>query len=149
MHLHLCWPGWCPDQHCWLVALPPGTWHPVHGQMPSDKTTGVRDDSFNIFFTETSAGRHVPRAVLQTWNSQSLMKFAQARTASSSTLSSLSQIRKMLPVTMPNVFSVHHWPGDSSTIKKAKHEELMLLNCVVGEDSWESLALQGNPTSPS
>ena len=25
----------------------------------------------------------------------------------------------------------------------------MLLNCVVGEDSWESLGLQGDPTSPS
>ena len=25
----------------------------------------------------------------------------------------------------------------------------MLLNCDVGEDSWESLGLQGNPTSPS
>ena len=25
----------------------------------------------------------------------------------------------------------------------------MLLNCGVGEDSWESLALQGDPTSPS
>jgi len=24
----------------------------------------------------------------------------------------------------------------------------MLLNCVVGEDSWESLGLQGDPTSP-
>ena len=28
-------------------------------------------------------------------------------------------------------------------------EELMLLNCSVGEDSWESLGLQGDPTSPS
>ena len=27
-------------------------------------------------------------------------------------------------------------------------EELMLLNCGVGEDSWESLGLQGDPTSP-
>ena len=26
-------------------------------------------------------------------------------------------------------------------------EELMLLNCGVGEDSWESLGLQGDPTS--
>ena len=25
----------------------------------------------------------------------------------------------------------------------------MILNCGVGEDSWESLGLQGNPTSPS
>ena len=28
-------------------------------------------------------------------------------------------------------------------------EELMPLNCGVGEDSWESLGLQGDPTSPS
>ena len=28
-------------------------------------------------------------------------------------------------------------------------EELMLLNCGVGEDSWESLGWQGDPTSPS
>ena len=27
-------------------------------------------------------------------------------------------------------------------------KELMLLNCSVGEDSWESLGLQGDPTSP-
>jgi len=26
---------------------------------------------------------------------------------------------------------------------------LMLLNCGVGEDSWESPGLQGDPTSPS
>ena len=27
-------------------------------------------------------------------------------------------------------------------------KELMLLNCGIGEDSWESLGLQGDPTSP-
>ena len=31
---------------------------------------------------------------------------------------------------------------------KLSTEELMLLNCGVGEDSWESLGLQGDPTSP-
>ena len=33
------------------------------GQMPSDKTVGGNDDSFNTFFSETGAGKHVPRAV--------------------------------------------------------------------------------------
>ena len=33
--------------------------------------------------------------------------------------------------------------------KKLSTEELMLLNCGVGEDSWEALGLQGDPTSPS
>ena len=32
--------------------------------------------------------------------------------------------------------------------RKLSPEELMLLNCGVGEDSWESLGLQGDPTSP-
>ena len=32
--------------------------------------------------------------------------------------------------------------------KKLSAEELMLLNYGVGEDSWESLGLQGDPTSP-
>ena len=31
--------------------------------MPSDKTIGAGDDSFNTFFSETGAGKHVPRAV--------------------------------------------------------------------------------------
>ena len=38
----------------------------------------------------------------------------------------------------------HHYYG--FTIRST--EELMLLNCGVGEDSWESLGPQGDPTSP-
>ena len=40
------------------------------------------------------------------------------------------------------------WGYQTSNIKLST-EELMLLNCGVGEDSWESLGLQGDPTSPS
>ena len=32
--------------------------------------------------------------------------------------------------------------------RKLSAEELMLSNCGVGEDSWESFGLQGDPTSP-
>ena len=32
--------------------------------------------------------------------------------------------------------------------RRLSAEELMPLNCGVGEDSWESLGLQGDPTSP-
>ena len=32
--------------------------------------------------------------------------------------------------------------------RKLSSEELMFLNCGVGEDSWESLGLQGDPASP-
>ena len=44
------------------------------------------------------------------------------------------------------VFPVVMYGCESWTIKLSA-KELMLLNCV-GEDSWESLGLQGDPTSP-
>ncbi|KAF2902266.1 hypothetical protein ILUMI_03919 [Ignelater luminosus] len=34
------------------------------GQIPSDKTVSGGDNSFNIFFSETGAGKHVPVAVM-------------------------------------------------------------------------------------
>ena len=37
----------------------------------------------------------------------------------------------------------NHWNW-----RRLSAEELMLLNCGVGEDSWESLGLQGDTTSP-
>ena len=47
---------------CWeLYCLEHGI--QPDGQMPSDKTMGGGDDSFNTFFSETGAGKHVPRAV--------------------------------------------------------------------------------------
>ena len=47
------------------------------------------------------------------------------------------------------VFPIAMHRCESCTIKKLSTEELMLLNCGVGEDSSESLGLQGDPTSPS
>ncbi|KAL3206624.1 hypothetical protein MRX96_010683 [Rhipicephalus microplus] len=58
---------WCPTAFkignaCWeLYCLEHGI--QPNGQMPSDKTIGGGDDSFNTFFCETGAGKHVPRAV--------------------------------------------------------------------------------------
>ena len=47
---------------CWeLYCLEHGI--QPDGTMPSDKTLGGGDDSFNTFFSETGAGKHVPRAV--------------------------------------------------------------------------------------
>ena len=47
---------------CWeLYCLEHGI--QPDGQMPSDKTVGGGDDSFNTFFSETGAGKHVPRCV--------------------------------------------------------------------------------------
>ena len=48
------------------------------------------------------------------------------------------------------VFPAVMYECESWTVMKAGcWQELMLLNCGVGEDSWESLGLQGDPTSPS
>ena len=43
--------------------------------------------------------------------------------------------------------SSHVWMWELDH-KESWAEELMLLNYSVGEDSWESLGLQGDPTSP-
>ncbi len=47
----------CCELYCLEHGIQPD------GQMPSDKTIGGGDDSFNTFFSETGAGKHVPRAV--------------------------------------------------------------------------------------
>ena len=47
----------CWELYCLEHGLQPD------GQMPSDKTIGGGDDSYNTFFSETSGGKHVPRAV--------------------------------------------------------------------------------------
>ena len=47
------------------------------------------------------------------------------------------------------VFPVVMYGCESWTIKKAEHWRIDALNCGVGEDSWESLGLQGDPISPS
>ena len=46
------------------------------------------------------------------------------------------------------VFPVVMYGCEGWTQRKLSAEELMLLNCGVGEDSWESLGLQRDPTSP-
>ena len=38
---------------------------------------------------------------------------------------------------------------ESWTMKKAEHQRIDAFECVVEEDSWESLGLQGDTTSPS
>ena len=72
-------------------------------------------------------------------------------------MTNLDSMLKSRDITLPKnihlvkaiVFPVVMYECESWTIKKASAEELMLLNCGVGEDSWESLGLQGDPTSLS
>uniref|UniRef100_A0A8C5VQN4 Tubulin alpha chain n=1 Tax=Microcebus murinus TaxID=30608 RepID=A0A8C5VQN4_MICMU len=47
----------CWELYCLEHSIQP------NGTMPSDKALGSGDDSFNTFFSETGAGRRVPRAV--------------------------------------------------------------------------------------
>ena len=68
-------------------------------------------------------------------------------------MTNLDSIIKSRDITLPTkvhlvkamVFPVVMYGCESWAVKK----ELMLLNCGIGEDSWESLGLQGDPTSPS
>ena len=72
-------------------------------------------------------------------------------------MTNLDSILKSKDITLPTkvhlvkamVFPVVMYGCESWTIKKLRAKELMLLNCGVGEDSRESLGLQGDPTSPS
>ena len=45
--------------------------------------------------------------------------------------------------------SSHVWMWELDCKEKLSAEELMLLNCGVGEDSWESFGLQEDSTSLS
>ena len=72
-------------------------------------------------------------------------------------MTNLDSIFKNRDITLPTkvclvkamVFPVVMYGYESWTLRKLSAKELMLLNCGVGEDSWESLGLQGDPTSPS
>ena len=72
-------------------------------------------------------------------------------------MTNLDSIFKSRDITSPtkvHLVKAMVFPGviygcESWTIKKLSSEELMLLNCGVEENSWESLGPQGDPTSPS
>jgi hypothetical protein len=60
--IHIGQAGIQTGNACWeLYCLEHGI--QPDGSMPSDKTIGVEDDAFNTFFSETGAGKHVPRCV--------------------------------------------------------------------------------------
>ena len=71
-------------------------------------------------------------------------------------MTNLDSIFKSRDITFPTkvrlvkamVFPVVMYGCESWTVKKAERQKLMLLNSGVGEDSGESLGLQGDPTSP-
>ena len=72
-------------------------------------------------------------------------------------MTNLDSILKTRDVTLPAkvhlvkamLFPVVMYGCESWTRKKVEFEELMLSNCGIGEDSLESLELQGDQTSQS
>ena len=72
-------------------------------------------------------------------------------------MTNLDSILKSSDITLPTkvhlvkavAFPVVMYGCESCTIKKAEHQRSDTLNHGFGEDSWESLGLQGDPTSPS
>ena len=72
-------------------------------------------------------------------------------------MTNLDSILKSRDITLPTkvhlvkavVFPVVMYGCEVGLWRRLSAEELMLLNCGVGEDSWESLGLQGDLTSPS
>ena len=71
-------------------------------------------------------------------------------------MTNLDSIFKSRHITLPTkvnvvkamVFPVVTYGCESWTVRKLSAKELMFLNCGVGEESRESLGLQGDPTSP-
>ena len=72
-------------------------------------------------------------------------------------MTNLDSILKSRDITLPTkfhlvkamVFPVVMYGCENWTIKKAEHRRIDAFELFVGEDSWESLGLQGDPTSPS
>ena len=74
-------------------------------------------------------------------------------------MTNLDSILKSRDITLPTkvhlvkamVFPVVMYGCEKAVwaVKKAEHRKIDALNCGVGEDSGESLGLQGDPTSPS
>ena len=67
-------------------------------------------------------------------------------------MTNLDSILKSRDITLPTkirLVKAMVFPVVMHGCEKLRAKELMLLNCGVGEDSWESLGLQGDPTSPS
>ena len=71
-------------------------------------------------------------------------------------MTNLDSIFKSRNITLPTkvrlvkamVFPVVMYGCESWTVKKAEHRRIDAFELWFGEDSWESLELQGDPTSP-
>ena len=124
---------------CWeLYCLEHGI--QPDGQMPSDKTIGGGDDSFNTFFSETDTGKHVPRAVFVDLESPLTDEACTGTYCQLFPLSSSSQAKRVLPVTVPEVMTP--WAGRSLTSSWTRFGN-WLSSAQVFRASWCFTALVG------
>ena len=80
------------------------------------------------------------------------MKLKEACCLEKKAMTNLDSLLKSRDITLPTkvhlvkgmVFPVVMYVCESWTIKKAEHQRIDALNCDVGEDSRESLGLQGD-----
>ena len=86
-----------------------------------------------------------------------VMKLKDAYSLEGKVMTHLDSILKSRDITLPTkvnlvkamVFPVVIYGCELDYKESWSSKELMLLNCGVGEDSWEPLGLQEDPTSPS
>ena len=89
---------------------------------------------------------------LQPWNKKTLATWKESYDQPRY----LDSIFKSRDTTLPTkvrlvkamVFPVVMYGCEVWTVKKAEHQRIDAFECGVGEDSWESLGLQGDPTYP-
>jgi tubulin alpha len=116
---------------CWeLFCLEHGI--QPDGQMPSDKTIGGGDDAFNTFFSETGAGKHVPRAVFLDLEPTVI---DEVRTGTYRQLFHPEQLisgKKMLPTTSPEDTTLSE---KKLLISALTESENLLINVLVFKDS--------------
>ena len=63
LSIHIGQAGLSVGNSCWELYCMEHGINP-DGTMPGDSTPGVENSSYNTFFGETQAGKHVPRAVM-------------------------------------------------------------------------------------
>ena len=122
------------------------SWHPVpslHGEYMGDKTEIVADFIFlGSKITEDGDLSHEIK-----W---CLVLGRKAVTNLDSVLKSRHiPLFTKVHLVKAMVFPVVMYGCESWTIKKAKRWRIGAFECSIGEDSWESLGLQGDPTNQS
>ena len=135
------WPSLCDPMNHGTPGLP------VHHQLPEFTQTQVHrvSDAIQPSHPLSSPSPPAPNPSQH----QSLFQWVNSSHEVDSILKSrditlptkVHLVKAMVcPVVM---YGCESWPG-----RKLSTKELMILKCGVGEDSWESLGLQGDPTSP-